>query len=651
MSQGGPAGWEEAYELGGPAFVELVRQVHDPEVLAALAGRWSNDPRPNTRNLLRAYLYQPFNAFRHEVLVKRLFKAAEAAGDDDVLAWMMPALDRSLTRQVQLSRRTETAVVPTREEARALAMEWARGGERMTRTWQVGPDQHLVMARGREPGLAVPHGTRMPRDDERSAFVLDPLVHRYVRKAVPEWVLKLGLVDQVGARGELPAPGLRRQELERFQLFSVATRHYLRRRVWRYFRKLAETDPERYTRSVRQALILYRDEDFENGVSLLDRWCLMHVAFGLHPLLEARSNGWVFRESLNESQLEPYPAFESHWETDTESLALIAENAGSQLVRHWALAMLQKQGEQVREVLSFERIQAWLTHEDPVVAATGASWLPAVSGIDQINLKSWRTLINRVDESQLLSLATQIESRVNLRELSLEDAVELARMRPEHLARQGFQLLRERDIASHEWPAVLPVAQSASDPVRAEALAWLQEHLKQAEGLVEVDWVSDWLTCDHANTRAAGLAWFAAEPKAHHNPQIWERVVQRLDPDIVPGLVALLAGSASQGNAARSDLVAELPLCTLLPVWSCVLEADPSGSYRLTERVISQVRRRVESHPEQVEPLVRLLALGVSSHALRVSRSAIVGLTRIRALRPDLASEIGTEVPELQWIA
>ncbi len=68
---------EELFERGDPAFVDALRQFDDAEVLGSFASRWFADRRPEARNLLFAYLDRPLNAFRHEALVKRLFKLAE----------------------------------------------------------------------------------------------------------------------------------------------------------------------------------------------------------------------------------------------------------------------------------------------------------------------------------------------------------------------------------------------------------------------------------------------------------------------------------------------------------------------------------------------------------------------------------------------
>ena len=89
---------QDAYERGDPVFVDELRRVTDADLLGEFAEEWYQDDRPGPRKLLIEYLSRPLNAFRHEVLVKRLFKRAEAAGDDELLGCFLVLFDRGLRR-------------------------------------------------------------------------------------------------------------------------------------------------------------------------------------------------------------------------------------------------------------------------------------------------------------------------------------------------------------------------------------------------------------------------------------------------------------------------------------------------------------------------------------------------------------------------
>src|SRR6266849_1446056 len=120
-----PTSWlllEELLERGDPAFVTELRRVHDAEQLGGFANRWFTDPRPWARQFLFDYLDLPLNAFRHEALVKRLFKLAEKAGDDALMARFLVAFDRSVRRVKSDRRRFLHQTFETRPEAEA----WVR---------------------------------------------------------------------------------------------------------------------------------------------------------------------------------------------------------------------------------------------------------------------------------------------------------------------------------------------------------------------------------------------------------------------------------------------------------------------------------------------------------------------------------------------
>src|SRR5262245_452619 len=89
---------EEYYERGDPAFVDELRRLSNPDRLGGFAPKWLADRRPSSRRLLLEYLDRPLNAYRHEALVKRLFKAAEKSGDDEAMGAFLVAFDRAQRR-------------------------------------------------------------------------------------------------------------------------------------------------------------------------------------------------------------------------------------------------------------------------------------------------------------------------------------------------------------------------------------------------------------------------------------------------------------------------------------------------------------------------------------------------------------------------
>ena len=122
---------EELLEQGDPGFVDELRRIHDADRLTGFAKTWYGDQRPQARRFLLAYFDKPISAYRHEGLVKGIFKLAEAAGDDELMGRMMVALDR----------------VVRRERRQRHRYDWSTGD-----TWT-------------EESIRVPHDTVMPRKD------------------------------------------------------------------------------------------------------------------------------------------------------------------------------------------------------------------------------------------------------------------------------------------------------------------------------------------------------------------------------------------------------------------------------------------------------------------------------------------------------
>src|SRR5581483_8179921 len=153
----------------------------------------------------------------------------------------------------------------------------------------------------RVAAIGTPRDTTMPRQ------------HAY-RYRQPDSGAVLGLTELVD-RAQLPEDHARalgvsdrlRRQLRRFRLFSMHTRHYLRRRAWRYFRKLGKNEPTRYTPAVTELLKQYTDDDAGDGLSLLDNWGLMHILFHHCPAIVAKKSGWKLAPGRKLSELAAAP--------------------------------------------------------------------------------------------------------------------------------------------------------------------------------------------------------------------------------------------------------------------------------------------------------------------------------------------------------
>src|SRR5262245_48222163 len=214
---------EELLERGDPAFVDELRACDDAPRLANFAASWHSDRRPVSRRFLLEYLQRPLNAYHHEGLVKRLFKIAEKAGDDEVMAHFLLLLDRSIRRRHQKTSRFVNETFSNQAAAISRERQWQAAGAEATGTSGWGRNFY-AWARWPIERLVVPRDTTMPR-------ALSDAKYRNPRTGSP-----MSLLDLLGlTRGRVPSsltelPEKTRKHIERLRLFSVHTRHYLRRR-------------------------------------------------------------------------------------------------------------------------------------------------------------------------------------------------------------------------------------------------------------------------------------------------------------------------------------------------------------------------------------------------------------------------------------
>ncbi|HYT87332.1 MAG TPA: hypothetical protein VEL76_01305, partial [Gemmataceae bacterium] len=358
---------EELFKQGDPAFVDEVRRVADAERLGKFAAKWYGDKRPVARQLLLEYLNRPLNAVRHEALVKRLFKPAEAAGDDEVMGRFLVMFDRSVRRVARAARQYRAKQVKTREAAKKLADKWKKEGWKRVTVQQVGRGFSVRSTREEEV-FQVPPDTTMWRPPKAS------------------WKKPQSLTDDK-----------RRQLEERCRLFSPRTRNYLRRRAWRYFRKLGQEHPERYVPAVSAALNVYEDADVASGLALLDNWGLMHILFHESPALVAKANGWKLAPGHTLAELAPAPIYEELWKAAPRVLIGLLKDARCRPVRQWAIFLIRRDHGEVLNTLTLEELIDLAGTDDPDVVGLAAELLRARPELDTLSVEEWLALLDRAN--------------------------------------------------------------------------------------------------------------------------------------------------------------------------------------------------------------------------------------------------------------
>lgn len=636
---------EELFERGEPAFVDELRRLHDADRLGAFAARWYGDPRPVARRLLFDYLGRPLNAFRHEPLVKRLFKLAEAAGDDLALAHVLVLFDRSLRRIRRKRRHTTWATVGDEATAEALVTQWKGEGAEDARyhAWG-GPVRGRVFGvygRWTEEQIVIPRGTAMPRGAD--VRIYDPQQPGGMGTA-PDWVVRTKWHG-----GSIPAspedlPEGHRKVLDRLRLFSVHTRHYLRRRAWRYFRRLGKERPERYVPAAAAALRLYTDEDVADGLALLDNWGLVHLLFHLSPALRAKANGWVPAPGHTLAELKPAPAYPALWAEATPALFGLLRDARCRPVRQWAIRMVRRQSSSAAGV-PLEDLLTLLAHADPEVVALAAQSLRSAKGLEQIGLNRWLALLQTPSADAIEIACELMRTHLKPEQVPLSEAVRLARSRPVPAARLGFDWLRAREpIPDADAPALLELVEAEAEPVRPEMVRWARRALG-ASPLFRPDWVLEYLDSRHADVRAEGWSWLQEDGRVRDDVGLWQQLLESPYDDVRLRLVAELERRVA---AARRVWDGALDAELVRFLWAAVLLNISRGS-RTKPLVVGQIVQRLARHPSEASQLLPILAVALRSVRGPEWRAGLAGVMRLVEKNPPLEPVVRASFPELSW--
>jgi hypothetical protein len=517
---------EEYFASGDPRFRTELLYLNAPKKLGPFAEKWIKDPRPWSRQVMRDFLLdRSFERPQFKPLVKRLFKLAEAAGDDRVMAWFVVAGDLSIRRK----------------EAKRY-------------NWTLRDSETFL-----KPGFP-------PRHD-----------------------------------GEA---------------FTVHTRHYLRRRAWRYFRRLGFRDPKRYVAGVMEALLLYRDADVDSGVHLLDNWGLTHILFHNSPILRCRTNGWVVKDGEQIRDLKPTPAYATSW--DDDSIFTLLLKAPARPLRRTARAMIKARPAMTAKV-AFERVFALLEHPDEELQTLGLELLSSAAGLESAPIEAWTRLLESPNLEVLDAVCALMSKLVSSEGFPTDRLFLFATGPVGPVAKLGLDWLKKRDLQPAD---LLRLAQVRSRAVAKDAVAWAREKLSARPDFTP-DWLLAFLDSTTQEVREAAWTWFSEEQRARHRIDLWAKIVESPYDDVRMAIVSHLERFAEIDTALRV-LLARAPLET---IWATVLLNIHRGN-RAKRLAAGQIAARSIRAPE--------------------FRAGLAAVVRTATRRPEVADQVARHFPELK---
>jgi hypothetical protein len=538
---------EEYFASGDARFRSELVALDAAKQVGAFAERWLKDPRPWARDVMRQFILDDsFDRPRLKPLVKRLFKRAEEAQDDRVMATFLVAADRSI-------RRKEGTV-------------W---------NW---------------------------RDRSSSTVLVSEFPRRYDGLA-----------------------------------FSVRTRHYLRRRAWRYFRRLGFRDARRYLAAVVEALLLYRDADVDSGLHLTDNWGLTHILFHHSPILRRQTNGWYLKDDQSLKDLKPTPAFPTAW-TD-EALYTVLLQAQSRPVRRTARAMLKSRGSFGK--VPFERVFEMLEHPDPEIQALGIDLLGSAAGLESAPLEAWNRLLESQNLDVLEAVSGLMAKLVSPEKFSTDRLVAFATSSLGPVARLGLGWLRLR-LRELPVPVLLSLVHVRVPSAAKEAVALARERLS-AHPEFDPAWLLAFLDSPARGVREAAWTWFSEEKRARHRLDLWAKITETPYDDVRIAIVNHLERFAQMDTALRV-LLARAPLET---IWATVLLNIHRGN-RAKRLAAGQIAAAIERDPARAAQFLPLLAVVARSIRAPEFRAGLAAVVRAATARPEVAGEVTRHFPELK---
>jgi hypothetical protein len=423
------------------------------------------------------------------------------------------------------------------------------------------------------------------------------------------------------------------------KLFKYRTRYYLRRRAWRYLRRLGFRDPAAYLPVIIRALAAYDDADLQRGENILDSWALMHACFGKHDALEFGATHIQLKEGRTFGELSPAPVFAEAWKKPEAAplLLSLAARARARLVRVWAMQLFQ--GEHPNHTVSLDTITSLLDHEDAEMQQFGARLLESAAGLGTLPVASWLRLLQTKNEEALQRICDAFARHVSGDRLDLAQCIALACVRPAPVARLGQRFLKERIIASSvDREQITALANAKCSALAGELTAWALGILGTKEHYA-CDQAVRFFDSTLAEARAAAWTWLETGSPALADPLLWSRLAETPYDDVRLRLIDSLERQTKLPGA-NAD--------TLENVWRSVLLGVYRGG-RQKAKAAQQIARAIVENPARGELLLPVLAVAVRSVRGPEARAGLAAVVGILEALPQLAEAVRRLLPEMKF--
>ena len=423
-------------------------------------------------------------------------------------------------------------------------------------------------------------------------------------------------------------------------LFSTLTSHYIRRRAWRYFRKLGFADGVAYANSIADALVRYTDDDVRSGENLLDNWGLMHACFGKSPVLKFNARHTNLSAAGRLADLEAAPMFERHW-TPPQGMATLLDillRAQCRPVRVWAIQLLRRLHSASLAKVEAEILLKLIGHGDADVAAFAAELLSTANMVSALPMSTWMALLATRNPSVVASITETFRKQVNFDRVTLAQAVELATRAAIPVATLGLELLETKPIRTEaDYRELAHLAGAQAEAVGARIAGFALSRLNVAK-VYRVDDVVAFFDSGTKSLRQGAFAALVDQSPADVDPAFWARLFESPYDDVRIELVRRLKTKQSLPGASTDQLAL---------LWrSVLLNIHRGGRAKLS--ALREISNQVIRDPQTLATLLPVLVIALRSVRAPEARHGLAAVVTAVEHVPDLSGAVKQQLPELQ---
>jgi hypothetical protein len=568
---------------GNEAFLDELCRVEDAAGLGSFARKFFDDRRSHARSFLLQYIEIGMSQYRHEAIYKRLFKFAEAAGDDDAMARFLVALDRSVRRVVRNRRRWDWNSRQIEEESIIV-----------TRDQAMPRQENHIYAKLRNRKSA-------PRADWR---LFSGPTRQYLRRRAWRYFRNLSKSDPQRYVSAIAAALVRYEDSDVTDGLALLDN-------W----------------GLVHALFHGSDQIVANatGWELADGGSLEKLVPSPIAFDAWRANAETPMDLVSDARSRTVRMWA------IQILQTYHADAMANLALPRLLAWLRSSDDEIATLAAKA-----LDNDAPSRRTEASAFSP-----DQ-----WITILDEANPSVLAIVCSAAIKHADFSHWSTEQLFVLAFRRSDPVARLAHDQLVGRDVSSGEqaqhW---LQLGDSLCPSMRTELANLGLLKVSQSpyfDPLMAISLVDN----TDASVRRAGLDFLAADQRTRNHVGLWQRVLENPHDDVQLEISSLLHQQSLGWDKPQVVSDGQLDSTAIRRLWATVLLNTRRGG-RVKWRVIDHVAGRLNRHPDQFAELLPMLGTAMRSIRATEFRAAIAAVARLADSHPELESEILKQIPDL----